>query len=124
MGPGGIDDGVGWCLGFEYCNIELSKHSVGMWLISSREETRKWVMAPSDREMHLRCSLLEQQKVEMIEKVALMWPNFSKRAVVNSWEGWKSWERWESEYLGLTNLVQSPDVITLISWAKLILLTA
>ena len=31
--------------------------------------------------------------------------------------GWESWESWESEQVGLTTLVQSPDVITLTSWS-------
>ena len=35
-----------------------------------------------------------------------------KRAVVV-----ESWESWESEQVGLTTLVQSPDVITLTSWS-------
>ena len=35
-----------------------------------------------------------------------------KRAVVV-----ESWESWEGEQVGLTTLVQSPDVITLTSWS-------
>ena len=72
---------------------------VGMWLrIMSREETRRWVTAPSDI---ARCSCVvqyqeEKKKYEMVGKVAHMCPKRSKR-MVEVEGGW------------LTTLVKSPD---------------
>ena len=42
-----------------------------------------------------------------------------KRAVVveRRLVGWESCESWKSEQVGLTSLVQLPDVITLTSWS-------
>ena len=49
----------------------------------------------------------------MVGKVAHMWPKCSRERWW--WRGWERWESSESEQVGLTALVQSPDVITLTS---------
>ena len=71
------------------------------------------MMAPSDI-VRYTCVVQERQKKEeLVIKVALIYvPEMLKRSVVV-----ERWEGWESEHVGLTTLVQSPDVITLISWS-------
>ena len=91
-------------------------------MMMSLEETRRWMMAPSDIvRYNLRCSI-GQKNENVVGKVALMWPKYSRerwwwRIGWLGWEKWESWESWESEQVGLTTLVQSPGVITLTSWS-------
>ena len=73
----------------------------------SREETRRWMMTPSDRDIHLRCSI--RSRTEGSRDGAYV-AELLKRAVVM--EGWVSCG---GEHVGLATLaVRSPDVITLI----------
>ena len=58
----------------------------------------------------MRCSI-EQQKEEMVGKVALCGRNAQES------DGCGDKEGLESEQVGLTTLVESPDVITLINWS-------